>query len=142
MRLRRTAFPTMRAAIANPRRGTPAPVFRASIAKKASAERRASRYTRSNSDFCRRRCAGLNGRAEDKRVAMELAARSARSGSDSQTLATFRAAPGQNLTAGTRGHAGAKTVSALTMQVAGLVSTLHTTFSLLSSEEMQLRKLH
>ena len=29
MRLRRTAFPTMRAAIANPRRGTPAPVFRA-----------------------------------------------------------------------------------------------------------------
>ena len=68
MRLRRTAFPTMRAAIANPRRGTAAPVLRANIAKQASAERRASRYTRSNSDFCRRRCAGLNGRAGDKQV--------------------------------------------------------------------------
>src|SRR4029079_7494573 len=55
MRLRRTALQTMRAAIANPRRGTGAPVLRANIAKKASAERRASRYTRSNSDFCRRR---------------------------------------------------------------------------------------
>jgi hypothetical protein len=67
----------------------------------------------------------LNGRAEDKQVAIELAARGARSGSDSETLATLRAAPGENLTAGSRGHAGAKTVSALTMQVAGLVSTLH-----------------
>ena len=134
MRLRRTAFPTMRAAIANPRRGTAAPVFRANIAKKASAERRASRYTRSNSDFCRRRCAGLNGRAEDKQVAIERAARSARSGSDSKTLATLRAAPGENLTAGSRGHAGAKTVSALTMQVAGLIGTLHCWLSLLSSD--------
>src|SRR4029450_13016134 len=71
MRLRRTAFPTMRAAIANPRRGTGAPVLRANIANKASAERRASRYTRSNSDFCRRRCAGLNGRAGDKQVEIE-----------------------------------------------------------------------
>jgi hypothetical protein len=75
----------------------------------------------------------LNGRTEDKQVAIELAARSARSGSDSETLATFRAAPGQNLTASSRGHAGAKTVRALTMQVAGLVSTLHTKLSLLSS---------
>ena len=48
-------------------RAVVAPVLRANIAKKASAERRASRYTRSNSDFCRRRCAGLNGRAGDKR---------------------------------------------------------------------------
>lgn len=133
MRLRRTAFPTMRAAIANPRRGTLAPVFRANIAKKASAERRASRYTRSNSDFCRRRCAGWNGRAGDKQVAMEPAARSARSGSDSETLATFRAAPGENLTAGSRRHPGAKTVGALTMQVAGLIRTLHCWLSLLSS---------
>jgi hypothetical protein len=137
MRLRRTAFPTMRAAIANPRRGRPAPVFRANIAKKASAERRASRYTRSNSDFCRRRCAGLNGRAGDKQVAMEPAARSARSGSDSETLATFRAAPGENLTTGSRRHAGAKTVDALTMQVAGLISTLHCWLSLLSSDFFQ-----
>lgn len=133
MRLRRTAFPTMRAAIANPRRGTLAPVFRANIAKNASAERRASRYTRSNSDFCRRRCAGLNGRAGDKQVAIESAARSARSDSDSETLATFRAAPCEDLTASSRGHAGAETVRALTMQVAGLVSTLHTRLSLLSS---------
>src|SRR5262245_181273 len=124
MRLRRTAFPTMRAAIANPRRGTAAPVFRAKIAKKASAERRASRYTRSNSDFCRRRCAGLKGRAEDKQV---RASRRdvARSVSDSEALATFRAAPGEHLTTSTRGHAGTKAVSALTMQVAGLVGTLH-----------------
>src|SRR6186997_1807691 len=86
MRLRRTAFPTMRAAIANPRRGTGAPVLRANIAKKASAERRASRYTRSNSDFCRRRCAGLNCRAGDEAT---------------------------------------KAVSALTVQIAGLVGTLH-----------------
>ena len=64
---------------------------------------------------------------------MEPAARSARSDSDSETLATFRAAPCENLTAGSRGHAGAKTVRALTMQVAGLVSTLHTRLSLLSS---------
>jgi hypothetical protein len=146
MRLRRTAFPTMRAAIANPRRGTAAPVFRANIAKKASAERRASRYTRSNSDFCRRRCAGLNGRAEDKQVAIELAARSARSGSDSETLATLRAAPCENLTAGSRGHAGAKTVSALTMQVAGLVGTLHDALAAFVSGSFsphaQLRKLH
>jgi hypothetical protein len=145
MRLRRTAFPTMRAAIANPRRGTPASVFRASIANKASAERRASRYTRSNSDFFRRRCAGLNGRAGDKQVGNELAARIARSGSDSETLATFRAAPGEDLTAGSRRHAGAKTVSALTMQVAGLISTLHCWLSLLSSDlfsgDGQLRKL-
>jgi hypothetical protein len=129
MRLRRTAFPTMRAAIANPSRGIVPPVLRANIAKKASAERRASRYTRSNSDFCRRRCAGLNGRAggepkqtnESERAALG----SARSGSDSKTLATFRAAPCENLTTRSGGHAGAKAVSALTVQIAWLVCTLH-----------------
>ena len=130
MRLRRTEFPTMRAAIANPRRGVAAPVFRANIAKKASAERRASRYTRSNSDFCRRRCAGLNGRAGDKRRPTDVCTRAgsaalARSDSDSETLATFRAAPGENLTTRSGGHAGAKAVSALTVQIARLVSTLH-----------------
>ena len=129
MRLRRTAFPTMRAAIANPRRGTGAPVLRANIAKKASAERRASRYTRSNSDFCRRRCAGLNGRGGDKPKQTnecELAAqRSARSGSDSETLATLRAAPCEDETTRSRGHAGAKAVSALTVQIARLICTLH-----------------
>lgn len=128
MRLRRTAFPTMRAAIANPRRGTGAPVLRANIAKKASAERRASRYTRSNSDFCRRRCAGLNGRAGDKpkQTASERAAqRRARNRSDSETLATFRAAPCENLTTRSGGQAGAKAVSALTVQVARLICTLH-----------------
>jgi hypothetical protein len=129
MRLRRTAFPTMRAAIANPRRGTGAPVLRANIAKKASAERRASRYTRSNSDFCRRRCAGLNGRAGDEPKQTDeserAAQRSARSGSDSKTLATFRAAPCENLTTRSGGHAGAKAVSALTVQIAWLVCTLH-----------------
>jgi hypothetical protein len=65
---------------------------------------------------------------------MEPAARSARSGSDSETLATFRAAPGEDLTTGSRRHAGAKTVSTLTMQVAGLVGTLHCWLSLLSSD--------
>jgi hypothetical protein len=126
MRLRRTEFPTMRAAIANPRRGTAAPVFRANIAKHASAERRASRYTRSNSDFCRRRCAGLNGRAGDKEIVAESAAQLiARSGSHRETLATFRAAPGENQTTRSRGHAGAKAVRALTMQIARLVRTLH-----------------
>jgi hypothetical protein len=126
MRLRRTAFPTMRAAIANPRRGTGVPVLRANIAKKASAERRASRYTRSNSDFCRRRCAGLKGRAGDKQVVREPAAQLvARSGSDSETLATFRAAPCENLTTRSGGHAGAKAMSALTVQIARLVCTLH-----------------
>jgi hypothetical protein len=132
MRLRRTAFPTMRAAIANPRRGTAAPVFRANIAKQASAERRASRYTRSNSDFCRRRCAGLNGRAGDKRGrrdGVKPAAQIARSGSHSETLATLRAAPGENLTTRSGGHAGAKAVSALAMQIARLVSTLHSGLS-------------
>src|SRR5215207_2779542 len=119
MRLRRTEFPTMRAAIANPSRGTVAPVFRANIANKASAERRASRYTRSNSDFCRRRCAGLNGRAGDEPKRQpsgsETAAqRLAQTGSDGETLATFRAAPGENLTTRSGGHAGAKAVSALT----------------------------
>lgn len=126
MRLRRTAFPTMRAAIANPRRGAAAPVLRANIANKASAERRASRYTRSNSVFCRRRCAGLNGRAGDKQLLSETAAQLiARSGSDSQTLATLRAAPGENQTTCSGGHAGAKAVSALTVQIARLVGTLH-----------------
>ena len=125
MRLRRTAFPTMRAAIANPRRGTAAPVFRANIAKQASAERRASRYTRSNSDFCRRRCAGLNGRAGDKEIVAESAAQLIARGSHRETLATFRAAPGENLTSRSRGHACAKAVCALTMQIARLVSTLH-----------------
>jgi hypothetical protein len=76
----------------------------------------------------------LNGRAGDKQVGNERAARCARSGSDSETLATFRAAPGENLTTGSRRHAGAKTVSALTMQVAGLVGTLHCWLSLLSSD--------
>jgi hypothetical protein len=88
----------------------------------------------------------LNGLAEDKQGAMELAARSARSGSDRQTLATLRAAPGENLTAGSRGHAGAKTVSALTMQVAGLVGTLHDALAAFVSGSLtphaQLRKLH
>ena len=51
---------------------------------KASAERRASRYTRSNSDFCRRRCAGLNGRAGDKRKSVEASRR--RSGSARERL--------------------------------------------------------
>src|SRR4026207_1462854 len=129
MRLRRTALPTTRAAIANPRRGPGAPGLRAHIANTPSAERRASRYTRSNSDFCRRRCAGLNGRAGDKpkqtNECERTAQRSARSGSDSETLATFRAAPCENLTTRSRGHAGAKAVSALTVQIAGLVGTLH-----------------
>jgi hypothetical protein len=129
IRLRRTAFPTMRAAIANPRRGTGAPVLRANIANKASAERRASRYTRSNSDFCRRRCAGLNGRAGDEpkqtSECERAAQRSARSRSDSETLATFRAAPCENLTTRSGGHAGAKAVRALTVQIARLVCTLH-----------------
>lgn len=125
MRLRRTAFPTMRAAIANPRRGTAAPVFRANIAKQASAERRASRYTRSNADFCRRRCAGLNGRAGDKEIVAESAAQLIARGSHGETLATFRAAPGENQTTRSRGHAGTKAVGALTVQVARLVSTLH-----------------
>ena len=128
MRLRRTALPTMRAAIANPRRGTGAPVLRANIAKKASAERRASRYTRSNSDFCRRRCAGLNCRAGDeatKQASASEVARTRAHRSDSETLATFRAAPCENLTTRSRGHAGAKAVSALTVQVARLVCTLH-----------------
>lgn len=125
MRLRRTAFPTMRAAIANPRRGTAAPVFRANIAKQASAERRASRYTRSNSDFCRRRCAGLNGRAGDKEIVAESAAQLIARGSHRETLATFRAAPGEDQTTRSRGHAGTKTVGALTVQIARLVSTLH-----------------
>ena len=126
MRLRRTEFPTMRAAIANPRRGTAAPVFRANTAKQASAERRASRYTRSNSDFCRRRCAGLNGSAGDKEIVAESAAQLiARSGSHRETLATFRAAPGEDQTTRSRGHARAKAVRALTMQIARLVRTLH-----------------
>lgn len=128
MRLRRTAFPTMRAAIANPRRGTGAPVLRANIAKKASAERRASRYTRSNSDFCRRRCAGLNCRAGDeatKQASASEVARTRAHRSDSETLATFRAAPCEDLTTRSGGHAGAKAVSALTVQIAGLVGTLH-----------------
>jgi hypothetical protein len=56
----------------------------------------------------------------------ELTAQIARSRSDSETLATFRAAPGQDLATGSRGHAGAKAVSALTMQIAGLVGSLHT----------------
>lgn len=77
---------------------------------------------------------------------MEPAARSARSGSDSETLATFRAAPGENLTASSRGHAGAKTVRALTMQVAGLVSTLHKALAAFVRDslvpQVQLRKLH
>jgi len=45
--------------------------------------------------------------------------------SDSETLATFRAAPCENLTTRSGGHAGAKAVSALTVQIARLVSTLH-----------------
>ena len=125
MRLRRTAFPTMRAAIANPRRGTAAPVFRANIAKQASAERRASRYTRSNSDFCRRRCAGLNGRAGDKEIVAESAAQLIARGSHRETLATFRAAPGEDQTTRSCGHAGAKAMRALAMQIARLVRTLH-----------------
>src|SRR6185503_14818605 len=128
MRLRRTAFPTMRAAIANPRRGTGAPVLRANIAKKASAERRASRYTRSNSDFCRRRCAGLNCRAGDEATEQASASEVARMRahrSDGETLATFRAAPCEDLTTRSGGHAGAKAVSALTMDIARVVSTLH-----------------
>ena len=56
---------------------------------------------------------------------IEPVARIARSGSDGETLATFRAAPCEDLTTRSRGHAGAKTVGALTMQIARLVSTLH-----------------
>jgi hypothetical protein len=71
----------------------------------------------------------LNGRAGDKpkqtNECERAAQRSARSGSDSETLATFRAAPCENLTTRSRGHAGAKAVSALTVQIAWLVCTLH-----------------
>ncbi len=63
MRLRRTALPMTRAAIESPRRGMPPSLLRVKIANEPSAERRASRYTRSNSDLALRRCAGLNGRA-------------------------------------------------------------------------------
>jgi hypothetical protein len=81
----------------------------------------------------------LKGRAGDEPKRQpsgsETAAqRIARTGSDSETLATFRAAPGENLTARSRRHASAKTVCALTMQVAGLISTLHCWFSLLSTD--------
>jgi hypothetical protein len=88
----------------------------------------------------------LNGRAGDKRggeqSVSEPAVRIARSGSDSETLATFRAAPGKDLTTRSRGHAGAKTVGALTMQIARLVGTLHGALvSTDFSEVGQLRKL-
>jgi hypothetical protein len=68
----------------------------------------------------------LNGRAGDKEIVAESAALLiARSGSHSETLATLRAAPGENLTTRSRGHACAKAVSALTMQIARLICTLH-----------------
>jgi hypothetical protein len=73
---------------------------------------------------------------------IEPAAQIARSGSDSQTLATFRAAPCEDLTTRSRRHAGAKTVGALTMQIARLVSTLHAgSRQGLFSERGNLRKL-
>jgi hypothetical protein len=49
----------------------------------------------------------------------------ARSRSDRQTLATFRAAPGENQTTGSGRHAGAKAVNALTVQIARLIGSLH-----------------
>ena len=45
--------------------------------------------------------------------------------SDGQALATFRAPPSENLTAGASGHARTKPVGAFTMQVARLISALH-----------------
>ena len=49
--------------------------------------------------------------------------------SDSETLATLRAATGKHLTAGAGGHARTKAVSALTMNFAGLISALHAEIS-------------
>ena len=88
--------------IANPRRGT----GRAGVARKyrEKAVGRAARITIHAIEFgfLPRRCAGLNGRAEDEpRSTSERERRrsDARSGSDSETLATLRAAPCENLTA-------------------------------------------
>jgi hypothetical protein len=68
----------------------------------------------------------LNGSAGDKEIVAESAAQLiARSSSHRETLATFRAAPGENQTTRSRGHAGAKAVRALSMQIARLVRTLH-----------------
>jgi hypothetical protein len=45
--------------------------------------------------------------------------------SDSETLATLRAAAGQHLTASTSGHARTEAVGTLTVNFARLISTLH-----------------
>src|SRR5690606_23588699 len=111
-RLRLTAPPMTRAAIDNPSRGAVPPFGRTNTAKRASENRRASRYTRSNSDLLRRRCAAVNDRVREGK-------------SNGQALTPLGAAPSQHLAAGTRGHARTEPVSARAMQVAGLVSELH-----------------
>ena len=127
MRLRRTASPTMRAAIANPRRGS----GRAGVAREYREQSvgGAARITIDAIEFgflpeALRRFERPCGRLASTQVE-RVRARVARASSDRQTLATLRAAPGENLTTRTGGHAGAKAVSALAMQIAGLVSALH-----------------
>ena len=107
-----TAPPMTRAAIDNPSRGAVPQYGRTNTAKSASENRRASRYTRSNSDLLRRRCAAVNDRVREGK-------------SNGQALTPLGAAPSQNLAAGTRGHARTEPVSARAMQVAGLISALH-----------------
>lgn len=62
---------------------------------------------------------------ETSKSGMERGAPVRTRGSDSQTLATLRAAPCENLTSSSRCHPGAKAVRAFTMQVTRLICTLH-----------------
>jgi hypothetical protein len=126
-RLRTTAPPVALTDIAIPSLALDSLVGRASTVNSPSAERRLRRNTLSNSVRCRSRRSGGNDCAPLS-VPIRVVVSPWRhwdSGSGSQPGTALRSPTRENLAAALGGHSGAKTMGALSAQVAGLECALH-----------------
>jgi hypothetical protein len=117
--LRSTARFAARRETVRPRRAAERPVGRARTVKKRSLERAGSANTRPNSAGVCNRWSGENPAVPEPNGAPT------RNPSRRETSAALRAPAGEDLSSGCGGHAGAETMRAFTVQIAGLKSSLH-----------------
>lgn len=116
---RSTALLAARREIVKPSRATGRAFGRPSIVKKRSLDRAGSAKTRPNSFEVCSRCSGENPAGVPGNVAPNPGSLRR------QASATLCTPARENLATRTRGHARAKTVGTLTMQIAGLKSAFH-----------------
>ena len=117
--LRSTARFAARRETVKPSRATARPLERARTVKKRSLERAGSANTRPNSAGECSRWSGENPAVSGSNAAPK------RNPLRREASAALRASTRENFSAGAGGHAGAKTMRAFAMQVAGLKGSLH-----------------